>query len=77
MNNNKLIVFVGMGFELVGIILACIYLGRVLDEQLGLKGIGLALTPMLGLVGWIVQIVYMTKKLDKSNDESDQGSGTN
>lgn len=76
MNNNKLIVFVGMGFELVGIILACIYLGKAMDENWGTRGMGLALVPMVGLVGWIVQIVMLTKRFDKAEPDSDQDSGT-
>jgi len=72
MKNNKMLIFVGMGFELVGIILACIYLGKAIDDHYGTKGIGLALLPMIGLVGWIVQIVSLTKGLDADTKDSGQ-----
>jgi F0F1-type ATP synthase assembly protein I len=67
--SQKFAVFIGIGFELVGIILVCIYLGKATDDYFGTKGIGLALMPIVGLIGWIVQIVILTKKLEKNEED--------
>ena len=63
---SKYLVFVGIGFELVGIILVMVYIGRLVDESYGTKGLGLALFPMIGLVGWIAHVIQLTKKLGDS-----------
>ena len=64
---NRYLVFVGMGFELIGVIIATLYLGKALDENFGTRGAGIALMPMLGLVGWIVHIVALTKSVEKED----------
>lgn len=66
---NKYIVFVGIGFELVGIMVACLYVGKALDEHYGLQGLGMAGISMAGLAGWIVHIVMLTKAMDRSGDD--------
>ena len=38
MRNRKAYFFIGMGFELVGLILAAVYLGQVVDERYSLGG---------------------------------------
>ena len=63
---NKYIVFVGMGFELVGVILAGAYLGHYCDETYGWKGLGVVGFSVLGLAGWIAHIVLLAKKLESN-----------
>lgn len=64
---SRYLVFVGMGIELVGIILSCLYLGQMIDNQYHTKGLALGGLPMLGLAGWIYHIVVLARKIDKDN----------
>ncbi len=62
---SRYLIFAGMGVELIGIILACLYVGQMIDEKYQTKGLALAGLPMLGLAGWIYHIVLLTKQLDR------------
>lgn len=62
MKRAKAIVFAGMGFELVGLILAGLYLGQFLDKQYNLNGLATAGLSILVLIGWMVQLVFMLRK---------------
>ncbi len=57
-----------MGFELVGVILTTVYLGKLIDENYGTKGLGIAGLPMLGLAGWIAHIVILSKSVEKAEE---------
>lgn len=66
---NKYIVFIAMGIELVGIMIGCLLIGQKLDELYGLKGLGMIGLSMLGLAGWIFQIVMLAKRADDQPGE--------
>jgi F0F1-type ATP synthase assembly protein I len=66
---NKYVVFVAMGVELVGIMIGCLLIGQKLDEIYALKGLGMIGLSMLGLAGWIFQIVMLAKKADSQPGE--------
>jgi F0F1-type ATP synthase assembly protein I len=62
---NPYIIFTAMGTELVGIILATLWIGQKLDEIYGLKGLAMISLSLIGLIGWLIQIVFLLKKLEK------------
>ena len=62
-------VFFGMGFELVGLILASLYFGNMLDEKFQLKGLCLVALSMASLAGWLIHIVQLAKRIEKQKDE--------
>lgn len=66
---NKYIVFVAMGMELVGIMIGCLLIGQKLDEIYALKGLGMIGLSMIGLAGWIYQIVLLAKRADRESGE--------
>lgn len=66
---NKYIAFVAIGLELVGIVLACLYIGQKLDEAFGLKGLGMIGLSMAGLAGWIAQVVFLARKADRNSGD--------
>ncbi len=68
MKDSKYLVFIGMGFELVGLVLASVYVGQYLDTKFELKGLGIVSMMVLGLVGWLVHIVQLVKNMDKNSD---------
>ena len=66
---NKYIVFTAIGFELVGIIIACLLIGKSIDDKFHLNGIVMILLSMLGLAGWLVHVVMLTKKIEKQDQQ--------
>lgn len=67
---NKYIIFASIGFELIGIMLASIYLGQVIDKTYQTKGFALIALMFLGLVSWLTHIVWLLRRLEK-NDSKD------
>lgn len=67
---NKYIVFTAMGFELVGIMIGCLLLGQWLDKNYPTHGFAMIGLSILGLAGWLVHIVQLTKNIDDSDDKN-------
>ncbi len=59
---NKPVLFVGMGFELLGIVFACVYVGTLLDKIWNTNGLMMAGTTILGMAGWFYHLIVMLKK---------------
>jgi len=68
-DKNKMAVFVGIGFEIIGILVLAAWAGGWLDKAYGLKGMGTAGLVILGLIGWLVHLLYLLK--DFENDQSE------
>lgn len=66
---KKYIVFAGIGFELVGIMMASIYLGQAIDKTYQTKGIALAAMMFLGLASWLTHVIMLLRRLEKQNPE--------
>lgn len=64
---NRYIIFSALGIELVGIILGCLYLGQLVDQKYNLGGLGIAIIPMLGLAGWLFQVVKLAQRIEHQN----------
>lgn len=67
---GKYLVFVSIGFELVGLIVGSYYLGQVLDEKYQTKGfifIGLA---VFSLIAWLVRVVWLLKRIEKNEEKA-------
>lgn len=62
---NKWLVFVGIGFEAVGIVLAAIWLGELLDAHFQTKGLFTILFTFTGMGGWFAHIFFLLKKMSK------------
>lgn len=64
-------VFVGMGFELLGVTLGALYLGEIVDKHYGLNGIGTAGLCLLVLVGWLYHLVILLKRYMETEQKKD------
>jgi hypothetical protein len=65
--------FIGIGFELVGVVLASLYIGTVLDAHFqGLRGMGVPGAVLLGSIGWFVHLFYLVAAVQKNDDEREQ-----
>jgi len=67
---NKYIVFAGVGFELVALIIVSVYAGEYLEQINPTKGLWVAGLILLSLVGWMIQLVFMLKKTDTKKSEN-------
>lgn len=64
--NNKYLVFVGMGMELIGIIGGCLYVGQILDQKFQSNGLIMVGLSAAGLAGWLYQIILLTRQIENS-----------
>lgn len=71
---KKYIIFASMGFELVGLIVGCFFLGQFLDEKYQTRGLIFVGLTMLSLIGWLTRIIWLLRRMQKQ-DEEDQGHG--
>ena len=69
---NKYIVFIGMGVELVGLVLGSLYVGKLVDDYFSAKGVITILTLLLCLVSWFVHFLYLVKRIEKVNSDKKQ-----
>lgn len=63
--DRKMAVFSALGFEIVGIIVAAIYVGGYLDEKYKWNGIGTVLAIALGFIGWFIHVLIVANILEK------------
>ncbi len=66
---NKYLIFTSMGFELVGIMLACIYLGQMIDQTYQTKGFGLVALMFIGLFSWLLHMIMLLRRLQKDDPD--------
>jgi hypothetical protein len=59
-------VFVGVGFEAIGVVLASIWLGQWLDGYFSVQGLFTILFCFVGLGGWFAHIVFLLRKMNKN-----------
>lgn len=68
---KKYLVFAGIGFELVGLILAAVYISDFLEKKFpsgGLIMVGLLLAV---LAGWLVQVIWLLKQIKPETTNED------
>lgn len=74
--DRKWAIFTAMGFEIVGLVLAFVFVGRWMDEKFGWDGLGTTVGVLVALVGWITHLLILAKQIEKSEASNDeQGSG--
>jgi len=59
----------GMGFELVGLVLASVYFGGMIDEKFNLGGLGLVGLCMMSLIGWMIHLIQLAKQVEKQKQQ--------
>lgn len=66
--NTRAMVYIGMGFECVAAVLGGFWLGDQADAYLGGTGLAGAAGSFLGLIGWIIHLLQVSKKLDAESE---------
>jgi F0F1-type ATP synthase assembly protein I len=62
-----------MGVELVGLVIGCLYIGQILDEKFGTKGLMVIFFSVASLVGWFIHLIFLLKRIEKL-EEKDKAS---
>lgn len=72
--NQKGIVFMGIGFELVAMCVGGYFLGEFIDQHMGWKAFASTYLVLVLLLSWFIHLIYLLRKFEKENDDS--GTGT-
>lgn len=64
---NKYLIFVGVGFELIALIVLSVFAGEALEAKWPTKGLWMAGLILLSLVGWMVHLLYLLKVTQKTD----------
>ena len=73
-NGKKGLVFMGMGFELVALILGGQVIGELLDNKYNLNGLGVGGMIILVMIGWFYHLLVMLKPFMEDNETDDDAS---
>lgn len=68
---NRYIIFAGIGFELVGLIIGCFYLGQMLDEKYQTKGLIFVGLSFACLIGWLWRVIWMIRRIQKEDEKNE------
>jgi len=66
---KKYLVFISIGFELIGAILLGIFVAEKLEEKFQTKGLLTMGLMFVILAGWFVHITYLLKKINKKDSD--------
>jgi MFS family permease len=59
---DKRLIFMGIGFELVGLVIGSVYFGGILDAHFGWQGMGVVGLIVLTFAGWLVHFIVLIKR---------------
>lgn len=62
----------GMGFELLGLILGGLFIGQLIDKEMNWPGYGVAILVVACLVSWLIHLVYLLKRFIKEVPDDTQ-----
>lgn len=62
---KKYAAFIGIGFELIGIVLVTLWLGQEAEKRLPMKNLWPVIFIFLGLAGWFYRVVILLKKTNQ------------
>lgn len=67
MKKNPAAAFIAMGFELVGLILASLYLGQWIDQSYSSTPWATLGLVVVGVVGWMIHIFVLIRQIDRQS----------
>ena len=70
--DRKTAMYMGLGFECVGLVMAGLYVGEFLDKKYGWSGTGTMASVMGALVLWFVHILLVNRQLTQDQKEDAQ-----
>lgn len=63
--DRRYLVFMALGFELLGLTVAAIFLGDYTDHRGWSRGWGVVIAPVVAMVGWLIHAVALAQRLDR------------
>lgn len=80
--DSKNMVFLGLGVELVAIVLGLFFAGQWLGQKIGFGDLGAVLGPFIGIIVWTIHLLKMAQRVNSESeeekelqDESKKGNG--
>lgn len=73
---KRYIIFASIGFELVGLIVGCFYLGEFLDKKYNTGGMAFVGLSIACLIGWLVRVIWLLQRIDKQDEEAEKQNKT-
>lgn len=72
---KKYIIFASIGFELVGLIIGCFYLGQYLDQKYQTKGLAFVGLTFAALIGWLWRVIWLLRRIQREEEKEDKKAG--
>lgn len=69
MKKGSTVVYLGIAFELTGLIIIFLLAGQFLDEKYSLNGVGVASGISLAFIFWVLHLIILVKKWEKQDLE--------
>lgn len=66
---KKYLVFVGMGFELIGIVLVSLWIGVWIESQRPMKNLWPVILVFAGLAAWFYRVIKLLKNMNDQNEK--------
>jgi F0F1-type ATP synthase assembly protein I len=60
---RQLTVFSGLGFEVIGLMLGSVFMGRQIDDYLDTGGLAIVILIILSFIVWLMHVIHMAKKV--------------
>jgi len=60
---QQLMVFAGLGFEVVGLMMGSVVIGSVVDDYMKWQGTATMVLIILSFILWLYHIIFMAKKI--------------
>lgn len=57
MGKKEYLIFLGLVFELVALVISLVYAGYYLDQKMGWSGVGITSGAILAIVIWVVHLM--------------------
>jgi len=73
---KRYIIFASIGFELVGLIVGCFYLGEFLDAKYNTDGMAFVGLSVASLIGWLVRVIWLLQRVQKQDEEAEKRNNT-
>lgn len=68
---NKGIIFLGIGFELIGLCAGGYFLGEFIDKYMGWKGTAATYLTLLLMISWFMHLIWLLRKFERETDDVD------
>ncbi len=71
---KRYIIFASIGFELVGLIIGCFYLGQLLDKKYQTNGLIFVGLTFASLIGWLWRVIWMLRRIQKQDEKESESN---